>query len=108
MPCLESRKFEWFIKQVDDSDEDLSFFPYLNNCLPQKAVFEFTVTKHRGKWDCVLQNNLLNSSASSSDKSWNTFEDNSPTELYYILGIDVNNMVGWYQYKGIQLISSLL
>jgi hypothetical protein len=53
MPCLESRKFEWFIKQGDDNDEDLSFFrsqvPYMKNCLPQKAVFEVTVPKHCGK-----------------------------------------------------------
>jgi hypothetical protein len=37
----------------------------------------------------ALQNNLLHSSASSSDTSSNTVEDNTPTELYYILGIDV-------------------
>jgi hypothetical protein len=37
----------------------------------------------------ALQNNLLHSSASTSDTSLNTFEDNNPTELYYILGIDV-------------------
>jgi len=37
----------------------------------------------------ALQNNLIHSSVSSSDKSSNTLEGNSPIELYYILGIDI-------------------
>jgi hypothetical protein len=77
------------IKQGDNNDGDLNFFmslvPYMKLPPTERLFLRLQFQNMVANESSALQNNLLHSSAKSS----NTIQDNRPAELYYMLSIDV-------------------